>query len=514
MAEITEQYLLLKEAERRRCKNDMYYFLKKCWEIADPHTKLEENWHIKYQCFIAQLIATRVANNEPSFFDQVLINVPPRSLKSWIFNICLPVYAWILNPALPVITTSYSLSLSEGFSRKSLLIMNSKWFQETFGDEVQIGRGEGGRDAVGETINTAGGSRFVTSTGGTVTGKNLMIGVTDDPIKVGDAKYDKELERATDFYEHTFYNRANDPRVAVQIIIMQRVAEMDLAGFLIEKYGNDKKFLHINLPVQRSGKEKLPLLDLFLQKYPEEKGKIYENRYLFGSRFGDDFIEKLKKKGAIFFNTQYMQDPLPPDGIIFKKDWFQIIERADFDTLVRNHRLKPTFICDTAYTSKTKNDPTGILSYVYHDGIMYVVSFKADHVDSAYIPDHIKNFVLTNNYDRRKSIITIEPKGSGKVAVSLLQRQTNLNVVEYKYPKSAKVNINMNKEERADPVVPLAESGKIVLVRGNWNDSFLTQVTAFPLAAHDEAVDCMVMGALRCHYIDSRGKSFAPRRVR
>ena len=295
---------------------------------------------------------------------------------------------------------------------------------------------------------------------------------------------------------------------------MQRVAEGDLAGYLIDNYNDDKKFLHINLPVQRNGKEKLPLIELFLKKYPEEVGKVYKNNYLFGNRFDDTFISQLKKMGAIYFNTQYMQDPLPPDGIIFKKDWFTIIPRSEYESLARQYHLRPTFITDTAYTTKTMNDPTGMMAYTYHDGTMYISGYKAEHVDSAYIPDFVKKFVVANGYDRRKSLITIEPKGSGKVAVSLLKRHTELNVTEYKYPKSAKVNINMSKEERADPVVPLAEAGKIVLVEGNWNDSFLSQITSFPLATHDEAVDCMVMGALRCHYIDSRGKSFTPRRVR
>lgn len=508
MAEITEEYLILKEAERRRCKEDMWYFFKRCWDIVDPNTTLEENWHIKYQLFIAQLIVTRVANNQPSVFDQVLINVPPRSLKSMIFNVVLPIYAWILNPSIPIITSSYSLTLSEGFSRKSLQIINSAWFQETFGDQVVIAR-----DTVGESITTKGGTRYITSTGGTVTGKSLLIGVTDDPIKVGDAKFDKELERTIEFYDQSFYTRATNPKVAVQIIIMQRVAERDLAGYLIENHSDDKKFLHINLPVLKDGTEKVPLLKLFLQKYPEEKNNIYKNGYLFGERFGDEFINKLKKKGAIFFNTQYLQNPLPTDGLIFKRDWFSIIERAEYDQMVRLHRLKPTFVCDTAYTTKTKNDPTGILAYTYHDGTMYVASYKDEYVDSAYIPDFIERFVISNGYDKRKSIITLEPKGSGKVAVSLLKRQTNLNVTEYKYPKSAKVNINMSKSERADPVVPLAESGKIVLVRGNWNEGFLSQLTAFPLAKHDEAVDTMVMAALRCHFVDSRARSFSPKRI-
>jgi len=514
MAQVTEEYLLLLEAERRLCKNDMFYFLKKCWEIVDPYTELEENWHIKYQCFIAQLLVTRVANNQKSVFNQVLINVPPRSLKSWIFNIVLPVYAWVLNPSVPLITSSYSHQLSETFSRKSQLIINSSWFQELYGDQIKISRAEGGKESVTETINTIGGSRAVTSTDGTVTGKNLMIGVTDDPTKVSDAKSKVMLDKAIEFYTQSFYNRANAPSIAVQIIIMQRVAENDLAGYLIENYKDDKKFLHINLPVQRNGKEKVPLVDLFLKKYPEEAGNIYKNGYLFGNRFDDTFIAQLKKMGAIYFNTQYMQDPLPPDGIIFKKDWFPIISRSDYESLVRQYHLRPTFVTDTAYTNKTLNDPTGIMAYTYHDGVMYISSYKAEHVDSAYIPDFVKRFTTSNGYDRRKSIVTIEPKGSGKVAVSLIKRMTDLNVAEYKYPKSAKVNINMSKEERADPVVPLAESGKIVLVEGLWNEGFISQVTSFPLATHDEAIDCMVMGALRCHYIDSRGKSFTPRRVR
>jgi predicted phage terminase large subunit-like protein len=115
--------------------------------------------------------------------------------------------------------------------------------------------------------------------------------------------------------------------------------------------------------------------------------------------------------------------------------------------------------------------------------------------------------VKRNDYSDR-SIITVEPKGSGKVVVSLLKAYSKLNVVEYKYPTAAKVNINMSKEERAEAITQIVEAGRVVLVDGSWNETFIQQVTTFPLAAHDEAVDTLVMAVLRAHYIDSRHKKF------
>jgi predicted phage terminase large subunit-like protein len=144
---------------------------------------------------------------------------------------------------------------------------------------------------------------------------------------------------------------------------------------------------------------------------------------------------------------------------------------------------------------------------------IYITDYVDGYIDAADLPNWIEKNVNRAGYDNKKSLITIEPKGSGKVVVSLLKKLTNLNVVEYQYPRAAKVNINIKKEERAEAIVPMVESNRVILVEGDWNEKFISQVTTFPLAKSDEAVDCLVMAVLRAHYVDSRYKKYAVKRT-
>src|SRR3990167_6542688 len=90
-----KRILLLKYAQdRERYKNDFYEFFKDAWASVELNTTLQINWHIKYLCFIAQLAVDGVVSKQPAPYHTILINVPPRSLKSWVFNIALPIYSW------------------------------------------------------------------------------------------------------------------------------------------------------------------------------------------------------------------------------------------------------------------------------------------------------------------------------------------------------------------------------------------------------------------------------------
>jgi predicted phage terminase large subunit-like protein len=508
-AQLERTYLTYKEIEKRKCLEDMYYFFQKAYKVLEPHNALEDNWHIAYLCMIAQQVAEDIAHGRPAKHSQILINICPRSLKSFIFNIVLPVYMWVLKPSTAIITTSYALDLGLGFSRKRQALINSRWFQSTFGDLIKIERAEGGRESVQETENSERGTIYVASTGGTITGKGLLLGINDDPVKASEGSQAKALEESVTFYNESLWTRRNNPKTAVIITVMQRIAEKDLSGHLISNHADDpESLLHINLPLEQDGTEKIPYKEQFLKRYPQYKGQIYHHHFFFYNRYDLKFIREIKKRGDIFYNTQYLQNPLPTDGLVFKRDWFKTISKADFEILKRNGNLRSTHILDTAYTSKTINDPTGGLTYYTHEDLIYVSNFETDHVDSADLPEWVNRYVHRNGYTNR-STVTIEPKGSGKVVVSLIKRFfPKLNVTEYKYPTSARVNINMSKEERSYAITPMAETGRIVLVEGTWNESFLAQVTTFPLAAHDEAVDCLVMGVLRAHYIDNRYKKF------
>ena len=80
--------------------------------------------------------------------------------------------------------------------------------------------------------------------------------------------------------------------------------------------------------------------------------------------------------------------------------------------------------------------------------------------------------------------ILVEPKASGKSLVQLLRRETNFNVSELKTDF-----VKFSKIERARASSPFLEGGRVYLVKDNWNDAYLQQVSTFPNAKHDEHID-------------------------
>ena len=98
---------------------------------------------------------------------RLLINIPPRSLKSTIVSVAWP--AWVLgnDPSKKIIVASYSLGLSEKHSQECRDVMSSEWYKELFPNSV-IRKGSNKK---AKFITTKKGFRFATSINGTLTGE-------------------------------------------------------------------------------------------------------------------------------------------------------------------------------------------------------------------------------------------------------------------------------------------------------------------------------------------------------
>ena len=107
--------------------------------------------------------------------------------------------------------------------------------------------------------------------------------------------------------------------------------------------------------------------------------------------------------------------------------------------------------------------------------------------------EFVKSYVAINDYSNMDSMIYVEPKASGKSLVQSLRVSSKLNVGEI---ESELVN-GRDKLGRLSTVSPYIQSGRVVLVEGQWNEAFLSQVCSFPNAAHDEMVD------LLCYAVDT-----------
>tara|TARA_R110002020_G_scaffold199912_4_gene401919 strand:+ start:448 stop:1893 length:1446 start_codon:yes stop_codon:yes gene_type:complete len=476
---MTNKKLLKFALEKKLCEMSFYEFFKAAWHIVEPSVPLSTNWHHKYICDILQVECERIIRQEPKTKD-IIINVPFRSTKSLIVTVMFPVWAWIKSPKLRFITSSYSATLSIELSTKSRDIIFSEWFKRRWEDVFFIKKDQNLKERY---ENNHVGMRRATSVGGTVTGQGGDFLIVDDPLSPQMANSATERDNANDWYRTTFYSRLNQADIGVRIIIMQRIHEEDLSGFLLDRETR-LNYKHICIPAtNENGNIKPKSLEKF---YDKESGLFWEDR--FSQKILDDYKSAL---GTYGYAGQLQQTPTPLDSGMIHRDWFKIDRHNKEEATVN-------FIIDPAYTANQKNDPSALLAYTYVDNKWQIVDCTNVRKEFPELVRFIPEWVQKNGYTN-KSRIYVEPKASGKSIVQTLVRETGLNVKEDKPPTKDKV-------ARVSDISASLESGRVSLLHGKWNEEFLDQLSKFPAAKHDDMVDCLVMAVNKEIWGNKTGK--------
>jgi hypothetical protein len=118
-------------------QNNYYEFFKEAWKVLEPTTPLDDNWHIKYLCDRLQYEALRIGRGEPKTKD-LIINVPPRSLKSSIITIIFNAWVWLKYPHLKFINASYSGDIAVEHAVKTRRLIESFWYQSLWQDKFKM----------------------------------------------------------------------------------------------------------------------------------------------------------------------------------------------------------------------------------------------------------------------------------------------------------------------------------------------------------------------------------------
>ncbi len=389
----------------------------------------------------------RVHNGE---IKRLIINIPPRYGKT---EIAVKMFiAWTLakDPKSKFIHLSYSDSLALDNSSMTKEYINSDSFQKIWNIDLK-------KDSQSQKkwYTKQGGGVYATASGGAITGFGAGTGgaiIIDDPLKPDDALSDVRRSFINNRYNTTIRSRVNDRDVPI-IVIMQRLHEDDLSGFLLNG-GSGEQWHHL----------KLAALD-------------DENKPLWPEKHSFDELEAIRQADRYTFSGQYLQIPSPPEGGEWRKDWFNIINRAELP-----NDITFEMYIDGAYTKDTKNDPTGIQVSGKSGDNLYIFKSIDKYLEMPELKTFITSFVKSCGVNITQ--ILVEPKASGKSLVQLLRRETNYNVSELKTNF-----VRYSKIERARASSPFIEGGRVYLVQDNWNDAFLQQVSTFPNAKHDEHID-------------------------
>ena len=190
----------------------------------------------------------------------------------------------------------------------------------------------------------------------------------------------------------------------------------------------------------------------------------------------------------------------PAAGKVFNRSWFEIVEAAP--AVGRTVRF-----WDLAATEKeiAKDDPdfTAGVKMRKAGGVYYVLDAIAEQAAPGRVDAMIENIA---GQDGRTVEIRFEREGgaSGKRDANHIVTMLAGYDVRAIPPQGDKVT-------RAKGLAAQAEAGNVKLVRGDWNNRYLSTLHSFPEGAHDDEVDAS-SGAFN-ELTDASGSAIAPATV-
>ena len=450
---------------RHKCLNSYYEFFKMMWPTISAEDYVD-NWHVEYICNELQIVAERVFFRLPKLYD-LIINVSPGESKTSMCVQLFPVWCWIKDQTLKVISGSHDMTLSLKNSMKSRDCLKSKLFNDLFGYlGIKFKRDQDNKKFY---ANTKGGERISCSVGSSIIGSHAHIHIIDDPIDPKAIHSEKLIAKANNWFTGSLSSRKIDKRMTPLVLIMQRLAEEDPTGYILKNYPLVK---HICLPAT----DQYPI-------HPKELKYNYVNGYMNFNRTGPEVLAEEKEvKSSRDFAAQYGQSPMSVEGNIVKRKYLHVISKKDLPSELYSVGYK--YWGDYAYTKKETNDPSGILATKTYNDILYVFDFIKFREEILEAID--KTIEFMEEKGQRDAPIYIENKASGLSITQILKSQKSINAIDYK-------QLSADKEARLKAVLAFIESGRVVFVNDKYLRDYINMLLMFPNAKHDEEVDTLVM---------------------
>ena len=447
-------------AERR-----LRHFIKFAWPNIDPADYLA-NWHIDA---IAEHLEA-VADGE---IRRLIINIPPRHMKSIAVAVAFPAWVWaqrkrsaLTGPGVSFLSTSYAQHLSVRDSLKCRRVLESPWYQRGWGDRFKL---TSDQNTKVRFENDRGGYRIASSVDGTATGDGASVIIVDDAISAGDALSATIRSTVKEWFDTTMSTRLNDPRTGAFILVQQRLNEQDLVGYLLDKEDRaDWTVLCLPARYERDH----PLV------YAADPRKV-DGDLLWPERMPEAELAKLETAlGSLAAAGQLQQRPAPRGGAMFQRHWFEVVSAAPAG-------LTECRAWDFAATvARPGADPdwtVGMKIGKSNDGFYYVLDMVRFRDTAAKVEESLLGTAKSDGYTCRISIPQ-DPGQAGKGQASSLTRLLSGYNVKTIRPTGSK-------ETRAQAFAAQCEAGNVKLVRGMWNAAFLDEISTFPAGRHDDICD-------------------------
>lgn len=472
-------------AKRILARRYFYEFVQQAWHVLEPEKEYSDNWHIKALCEHLQAISEgRITN--------VIINVPPGTMKSLIVSVLWPAWEWGPNdrPGKRFMSASYAEPLAMRDAVKTRDLVQSEWYQARWPIELRDDI-----NAKGKYQNLAGGWRLVASVGGKGIGEHPDYLIIDDPHNPIEMESEAERKAVVDWLDGVISSRGVTRDVR-RVVVMQRLHTQDASGHLLEKRdpAGQPIWEHICLPMRYEAPTRDEVTgSVIFRMRPTSIGwtdpRTREGELLWPNLYTMTRVEAMESNMGLYHAAgQLQQRPTPRGGGKFKRAWFEVLTTC------------PPLIQGVRYWDKagskggTGARTAGVFIGAYDDPSVptssplrrkYIITDAQGHRVEAPEREMIIKQQATIDQRFYPAVVTWveqEPGSGGKESA----QNTVANLAGFTCMAE---RVTGSKEVRADPLSSQASVGKIKLLAGNWNKEFLDEIELFPLGKLKDLVD-------------------------
>jgi predicted phage terminase large subunit-like protein len=432
-------------------------FVHQAFKVVYSGRCLEPSWHVDVVCGHLQAIAE---GRRPR---KLVLNMPPRSLKTFLVSVCYPAWLLLRTPTLEIVVASYADEFSRKPARQFRTLMESPLMNRLSRGALAIPL----KSTENEYETPQSGGRFATSVGGTLTGRGADFLIIDDPMKADDAHSEAARRSVDDWFNTAAHSRRNRPGSSVMIVCMQRLHMADLAGSLLEKGWPGLAF---------------PAIADARTEYDNGTGTIHVREAGMLLQPQRDSLEELeatrRQIGTYNYTAQYQQNPAPAEGNIVRREWLR-----QYNELPALDSFKHVYVaCDPAGKDGEKNDYTALVVAGVEDRDLYVLEVTRGHWDCLEIKRRIE--ALATNW--RATQIIIETTGLGEAVRQEIARENHHD--------SLGVQPKLDKITRLQRTIARFEGGHIHLpADASWLPEFEAELLGFPGVRYDDQVDATIL---------------------
>jgi predicted phage terminase large subunit-like protein len=433
--------------------DDFVTFLRECLKTLNPATPFLPNWHI-------DAIAYQLDRVRRKEITRLIINMPPRHLKSQTVSVAFPAHLLGVEPWHRIFCISYGDQLAEKHESDFRSIVESAWYQRAF-PAFRIKRI---RD--GEIATTQKGFRRSTTVSGALTGLGGNLFIIDDPQKAADAHSESGRKRVNEWVTHTLMSRLDNKQTGAIVVVMQRVHMDDLSGHLMN---TSDDWTVLSLPAIAEVEEQILV------------GKNRFHRRATGEALHPQYesvatLEKLRRTlGSDVFSAQYQQAPVPPGGAMIKRVWLQYYDKPP----ERDWKMKVIQSWDTAAKDGAHNDWSVCTTWLVVDRTHY---YLLDLTRGRYEYPRLRDTAVALAERFKPNRILIEDASTGAALQQELKRIPGLIV--------KLIPIDRDKAGRLYTQEAKFEAGLVFFPRGaRFLAELEAELLAFPRGKHDDQVD-------------------------